>query len=72
MMQVFNTMAIIILQYINVSNQHIGCLKLIQYVNYISINFKIEKKEQNWGKNDANLLQKPKMYTEQCEKEGEK
>ena len=46
MMQVFNTMAIIILQYINVSNQHIGCLKLVQYANYISINFKIEKKNK--------------------------
>ena len=35
MMQVFNTMVIIILQYINVSNQHTKCLKLIQYVNYL-------------------------------------
>ena len=50
-MQVFNTMVIIILQYINVSNQHTECLKLIQYVNYISINFKIGKKEQKLGKN---------------------
>jgi len=71
-MQVFNTIVIIILQYINVSNQHIGCLKLIQYVNYILIKFKIGKKNKNWGKIDANLLQKPKLYTEECEKEGEK
>ena len=71
-MQVFNTIVIIILQYINVSNQHIGCLKLIQYVNYILIKFKIGKKNKNWGKIDANLLQKPQLYTEECEKEGEK
>ena len=72
-MQVFNTMVIIILQYINASNQHIGCLKLIQHVNYISIRFKIGKKNKNWEKKLMQvLLQKPKMYTEECEKEGEK
>ena len=59
-MQVFNTMAIIILQYINVSNQHIGCLKLIQYVNYISINFKIEKKRTKLGKKWCQLATKTK------------
>lgn len=43
MMEVLtNAMVVIILQYINVSKQHVGYLKLAElYINYISIKKKV-------------------------------